>query len=361
MSPDESMRVLLAGALATSAGPAAALLLIRALVRHGMLQVLAAALRHQDSGSLLGAFGWTAPRATLAPASGSAPPPDAPSALLERMAAPWFTAWGSGDARSLWLACALYSVERPALMAQASLPSKAAAWIASACAAAAGGPTPSAIDPPSSHRPPSPGEWPSRSRVDETGGEMTHPAPDRSDEPFSASTPGAELADSPAALWTARAARAFTSRAGLFFLVPAMSRLGMQAWLEAHPELAEWNVPFLVLHAFALHLDTLAGDPALAALGHLPEAPPPEIQAAVREWMRKLRRFCRRGARIGPHSLICRHGRIAFTETHIDVLFRLDRADIRVRRAGLDIDPGWVPWLGRVIHFHYLSDEAYDA
>ena len=43
------------------------------------------------------------------------------------------------------------------------------------------------------------------------------------------------------------------------------------------------------------------------------------------------------------------------------VLFDLTRVDIRIRRAGLDIDPGWVPWLARVVLFHYVSLEAADA
>ena len=31
----------------------------------------------------------------------------------------------------------------------------------------------------------------------------------------------------------------------------------------------------------------------------------------------------------------------------------LDTADIRVRLLGLDLDPGWLPWFGRVIRFQY--------
>ena len=26
---------------------------------------------------------------------------------------------------------------------------------------------------------------------------------------------------------------------------------------------------------------------------------------------------------------------------------------VPVRLAGLDINPGWLPWLGRVVQFHY--------
>jgi hypothetical protein len=38
----------------------------------------------------------------------------------------------------------------------------------------------------------------------------------------------------------------------------------------------------------------------------------------------------------------------------VDLLLDNRHADVRVRRAGLDLDPGWVPWLGRVVLHHYL-------
>jgi hypothetical protein len=43
------------------------------------------------------------------------------------------------------------------------------------------------------------------------------------------------------------------------------------------------------------------------------------------------------------------------SRTHIDVDFRLSQADVRIRRVALDVDPGWVPWLGRVVQFSYLD------
>jgi hypothetical protein len=54
-------------------------------------------------------------------------------------------------------------------------------------------------------------------------------------------------------------------------------------------------------------------------------------------------------------ALVLRTGRIAATRTHVDVVFTLAQVDLAVRRAGIDIDPGWVPWLGRVVRFHYLG------
>ena len=56
---------------------------------------------------------------------------------------------------------------------------------------------------------------------------------------------------------------------------------------------------------------------------------------------------------VGPRELMI-PGRIAVTRTHVDVVFTLDQIDLRVRAAGLDHDPGWVPSLGRIVSFHFL-------
>ncbi len=41
------------------------------------------------------------------------------------------------------------------------------------------------------------------------------------------------------------------------------------------------------------------------------------------------------------------------TETHLDLDLHVTETDIVLRLSGLDLDPGWVPWLGRVVAFHY--------
>jgi hypothetical protein len=37
----------------------------------------------------------------------------------------------------------------------------------------------------------------------------------------------------------------------------------------------------------------------------------------------------------------------------LEVRYALEDVDVRVRRAGLDLDPGWLPWLGCVVRFVY--------
>lgn len=52
-------------------------------------------------------------------------------------------------------------------------------------------------------------------------------------------------------------------------------------------------------------------------------------------------------------QMVQRPGRMRIGPTHVDVFFSLDQLDVRLRRLGLDVNPGWVPWLTRVVSFHY--------
>jgi hypothetical protein len=48
-------------------------------------------------------------------------------------------------------------------------------------------------------------------------------------------------------------------------------------------------------------------------------------------------------------------GSVRIGPTHIDVWLPLASVRLGVRRAGLDLNPGWLPWLGRVVNIHYLG------
>jgi hypothetical protein len=64
-------------------------------------------------------------------------------------------------------------------------------------------------------------------------------------------------------------------------------------------------------------------------------------------------RLVSRSTGLGWRRLACRRGSITATPTHLDIEFYGHDVDPAVRIAGLDLDPGWVPWLGRVVCFHY--------
>jgi hypothetical protein len=85
---------------------------------------------------------------------------------------------------------------------------------------------------------------------------------------------------------------------------------------------------------------------------------PQDIHPAAAAMALGAHRLARRWTGLGLPALIRRPARIAVSATHVDVFFRLEDAEPRIRRAGLDLDPGWVPWLGRVVSFHYVAEDS---
>jgi hypothetical protein len=52
--------------------------------------------------------------------------------------------------------------------------------------------------------------------------------------------------------------------------------------------------------------------------------------------------------------VIARAGKLKRTLTHLDLMLPLDSVSVEIRRGALDINPGWVPFLGRVVSIHYV-------
>jgi hypothetical protein len=67
-----------------------------------------------------------------------------------------------------------------------------------------------------------------------------------------------------------------------------------------------------------------------------------------------VRRWCWRTGKVTVRDVVSRTGVFSVNRTDLDVSLPIEEADIRVRRIGLDLDPGWLPWFGRVVRFHYL-------
>lgn len=407
----EALRALLAGALETSAGPAAALELVRTLVEAGGLDLLASALPSADGPWLLRACGWRMPeRAAARTAAGL------PALLLAR----WAGTWGLADARTAWLAAMLRAVENPALLGDPGLPGRIAPpagdesvldetraripFEASPALARASMPGP-----------------PGRSRVNpaqglESGWSRIHPA-------SSLRSPGVHARAGIRA--QNDSSGDFSPLAGLFLLLPVFARLGLGAFLEDHPHLLATGFPARLLDRCAQRLGVLEDDPARRAVpipeespgrflaftappvwrqgiaaaplrvrrraggpgvrlladasgrldlalwrgragegvrallagsapGRGPVSPPrSDLETALEAWLTASRRWCRRRAGIGLADLVRRAGRVIATRTHVDVFLDPRQVEMRVRRAGLDLDPGWVPWLGLVVRFHY--------
>ena len=154
------------------------------------------------------------------------------------------------------------------------------------------------------------------------------------------------------------------SRAGgLLFLLNALGTVGFPAWLERQrgsvPRQQSFTLALLV--RVLEELGVPPEDPLWRALAFdlpLPRGsglPAGRLRrrGGVTLWRQRLRRHLRYRHRIGLEELVLRPGLVYSTATHLEVGFALTQVDLRIRCAGLDLDPGWLPWLGRVVTFRY--------
>jgi hypothetical protein len=88
---------------------------------------------------------------------------------------------------------------------------------------------------------------------------------------------------------------------------------------------------------------------------------PASDEVELRRWRVRLRRTLRRHVRVDLPDLVRRTAWVSATDTHIDVVYPMSGIDLRLRRRGLDADPGWVPWFGRIVAFHFIDDELLPA
>jgi hypothetical protein len=50
---------------------------------------------------------------------------------------------------------------------------------------------------------------------------------------------------------------------------------------------------------------------------------------------------------------VLRPGHLIVTRTHARLTLPIRFVDLELRRGGWDVDPGWIPWIGRVVTFAY--------
>lgn len=61
----------------------------------------------------------------------------------------------------------------------------------------------------------------------------------------------------------------------------------------------------------------------------------------------------RYGEQLFNQALFSVESMIEIDTGHVEVFYAANAIRLDVRRVGLDIDPGWLPWLGKVVKFHY--------
>lgn len=80
----------------------------------------------------------------------------------------------------------------------------------------------------------------------------------------------------------------------------------------------------------------------------------PDIEAELSTGLQLfLQRLCRATLGLPLRGVLDRPAWLHASATHLEITCDLNKVRIAERRAGLDLSPGWVPWLARVVNLHF--------
>jgi hypothetical protein len=165
--------------------------------------------------------------------------------------------------------------------------------------------------------------------------------------------------------------RAFTRFGGLLFLLGLMEDLGLPLEMSDYAAMSERPFRWM-LHRVALKLTSAAADDAaaLAFAGLLPDAAPPSVgedepsdseEGVIASYAARITEELK--VRLSDwrdvppatllHFVCRRRAEIVADPGWFEVRFSLDDVATEIRRAGLDLDAGYLRWLGAVVKFIY--------
>ena len=171
-----------------------------------------------------------------------------------------------------------------------------------------------------------------------------------------------------------------TNCAGFFYCLGLLDRMGIGETLSNHHELIDMNFVRHLLSDLAVASGTREEDPIVRqelwlhtqALNPVDENLPFSFsllpvdwrdqhsrlplwpfKRMLRAWVLALRRRVWRATRLNLATMVKRPGELTATRTHLEITMPQNSLEASIRTAGFDLNPGWLPWLGRVVSFHY--------
>ncbi|MGZ0078093.1 hypothetical protein [Methylomonas sp. YC3] len=147
-----------------------------------------------------------------------------------------------------------------------------------------------------------------------------------------------------------------TQQGGLLYLLNMLNRPEMRCLMLEHAQIlpSGWAWLYRLGQELKLNEDDALVDFIALQLGlddsaELVQLPPLPARAQVlslaERWYGK--------TGVWQPELLALAGQIHYSPSHIDLYAPMSAIRLPVRLAGLDINPGWLPWLGRVVSFHY--------
>lgn len=152
-----------------------------------------------------------------------------------------------------------------------------------------------------------------------------------------------------------------TGFGGLFYLINAINHPESYELLRTKKEWMEmpsgWTLVYSLAKKLCSQLDGpllrfLADVAALPSVSDLEKYQHPDLVETLLPLFR--RRYQKKLS--FDRVLLTAPARVSVSYSHVSVNYDMKSIRLAVRLCGLDVDPGWTPWLGRVIRLHYLSD-----
>jgi hypothetical protein len=164
--------------------------------------------------------------------------------------------------------------------------------------------------------------------------------------------------------------RAPTEYGGLLFLLHVLEALKFPEQVQASSTFSDRLFPWVLHQLGKMLIHCRDDDPALLALvglgpgGTHPSSdesrPTDDELRELASWLEKIGDYLRlcfcHDTRSGPSLvawLCTRQAEVVADPGWIELHYSTDQADPAIRRVGLDLDPGFVPWLGVVMKFVY--------
>ena len=327
--------------LAAQGGLPLTLTLVRYLPTEGLFAPLLQSLRPEDLAAVEAELGFHAAAPTIPAGEPVRGKPTHPTSLrpFEKT---FLATWGRNDLRTYWLAAATLLRLENAPVTPLSSTRPPTIHIRTIVAAWSSQETSTQSEPVSTRSTPP--------RVRPPADTPVHPAEIASPLPTEPSITPFDTA--PLSEMSAAPERLFTRAGGLFFLVPLLVHANFPAFLETLPDENREPVPWALLKLALQHARIARADPLCVAL----EASPP-CRLPLGRWLMAANRLSRQLCGLNLRQTISRPALVTLAPTHVDLFFRASEADVRIRRAALDLDPGWVPWLGRAISYHFNRED----
>ncbi len=149
-----------------------------------------------------------------------------------------------------------------------------------------------------------------------------------------------------------------TRQGGLFYLLNVLNQAVIRNRLLNDPQAVAfpsgWGWLYRLGEAFGLEYERelvrcLARLSGMGEQEFLSETP--RLQAASEILDYAEQRY--QGFAVWQPALLQKSAHIAFLRPELSISFRMRDLDVELRKSGLDIDPGWVDWLGAMLLFHY--------